>query len=102
MASAATTLGLLSLVPGVKVGVNPYGPDFGKVSVGRTHFDFFDGVPSTARYTAQMMRAFYLHAEGKPPEVVRGVARQRDVERIPRLGDGRPTRPDRSCQQRGQ
>jgi hypothetical protein len=60
-----TTMGLLSLVPGVKGGFNPYQSNFGKVSIGNTHYDLVDGIPATARYAAQMARAFYLKESGK-------------------------------------
>lgn len=60
-----TTMGLLSLVPGIKVGANPYRPNFGKVSIGNTHYDLVDGIPATAKYAARMARAFYLQESGK-------------------------------------
>jgi hypothetical protein len=71
VATLGTTMALLSRVPGVKVGVNPYKSDWGKVTVGRTSYDLVDGVPSTARFVARMSRAFYTEAEGrKVPEHV--------------------------------
>jgi hypothetical protein len=65
LTTVGATLGLLSLVPGVRVGFNPYKPDWGRVSIGDTRYDLVDGVPSTAKYAARMMRSFYLRAEGK-------------------------------------
>ena len=63
--SIGATLSLLSLVPGVEVGLNPNKDNWGKVSIGNTHYDLLDGVPSTAKYVAQMSRAFY-HREAGP------------------------------------
>jgi hypothetical protein len=65
LTTLGATLGLLSLVPGVEVGLNPYKPNWGKVSVGDTHYDLVDGIPATARFAAQMSSSFYLKAEGK-------------------------------------
>ncbi len=61
-----TTIGLLSLTPGVKVGVNPFASGWGKVSIGNQHYDLLDGIPPTAAYLAKMSHAFYLKANGKP------------------------------------
>jgi hypothetical protein len=66
LTTLGATAGLLSFVPGVEVHVNPSKPGFGTVSIGDTHYDLVDGVPSTAKYTAKMVRAFYLHAAGEP------------------------------------
>jgi hypothetical protein len=66
--TVGTTMGLLSQVPGVEVGLNPFGKNWGKVSIGNTHYDLVDGVPATARYVAQMSRAFYQMARDKKPQ----------------------------------
>jgi hypothetical protein len=66
VAGIGATLSLLSLVPGVRVGLNPYGPGWGKVSVGNIQYDLLDGVPSTARTLAQVSRAFYRNSEAGP------------------------------------
>lgn len=65
--SIGVTLGLLSLVPGVRVGLSPYRSGWGKVRVGSTEYDLLDGVPSTVKTVAQLLRAGYRHAEGLPP-----------------------------------
>jgi 2'-5' RNA ligase superfamily/D-alanyl-D-alanine carboxypeptidase len=70
--SVGATLSLLSLVPGVKVGLNPFKPGWGMVKVGNTEYDVLDGVPSTVKYAAQVGQALYLHAEGKPPTKIHG------------------------------
>ncbi|HEX3560335.1 MAG TPA: M15 family metallopeptidase [Pyrinomonadaceae bacterium] len=61
------SLALLSLVPGVKVGLNLYKPGWGMVKVGNTEYDLLDGIPSTVKYAAQVGQALYRHADGKPP-----------------------------------
>jgi hypothetical protein len=68
LSTVGTTMALLSQVPGVKVGLNPFGKDWGKVVVGHTRYDLVDGVPATARYVAQMSRAFYQMAHDKQPQ----------------------------------
>jgi hypothetical protein len=73
LTTVGTTMALLSQVPGVRVGLNPFKPDWGKIVIGRTRYDLIDGVPATAKFVAQMSRAFYQKAEGKPYDVVRGV-----------------------------
>jgi len=81
-ATLATTAGLLSLTPGVKVGMNPYGRDFGKVSVGDAHYDLVDGIPATARYAARMASSFILQAKGKRlPDAARPAALTEDFLR---------------------
>jgi hypothetical protein len=84
LATVGTTMALLSQVPGVKVGLNPYKPDWGKVVIGNTRYDLIDGVPATARYVAQMSRAFYDQAAGKkapawqePAELTKDFLRRR-------------------------
>lgn len=59
------TLGLLSLVPGVHVGWSPYTSEWGRVSVGDTHYDVLDGVPATARFVMKLKDSFTREAEGR-------------------------------------
>jgi hypothetical protein len=61
------SLAPLSLVPGIRVNLNPYKPGWGMVKVGNTEYDLLDGVPSTVKYAAQVGQALYRHADGKPP-----------------------------------
>jgi hypothetical protein len=65
LSTVGATMALLSQVPGVRVGLNPYKPDWGKVVIGNTRYDLVDGVPATARYVAQMSRSFYQMAQNK-------------------------------------
>jgi hypothetical protein len=68
LSTLGVTAGLVSLIPGVKFQLNPYEPAFGKLSVGDTHYDLLDGIPSSAVFAAKMARAFYLSTEGKTPK----------------------------------
>lgn len=52
LGSLAVTMGLLDLIPGVAVGFNPFRSDFGKVTVGRAHYDLTGGVGPSVRYLA--------------------------------------------------
>jgi hypothetical protein len=72
--SVGGTLALLGLIPGVKVGLNPFKSGWGMVKVGSTEYDILDGVPSTVKYAAQVAQLLYRHAEGKSPARGRGQA----------------------------
>ncbi|HYY93843.1 MAG TPA: hypothetical protein VE713_04950, partial [Pyrinomonadaceae bacterium] len=71
--SVGATLSLLALVPGVKVGLNPFKSGWGMVRVGNTEYDILDGVPSTVKAAAQVGQLLYRHAEGKSPARGRSV-----------------------------
>jgi hypothetical protein len=62
------TLGLLDLVPGVDVGWNPAGPEFGKVRVGKAVYDLTGGMAHTVSYLSQMAQSFYDIERGKKPK----------------------------------
>jgi hypothetical protein len=55
----------LARLGGAKVTVDPRDPDFGKVVVGHTHYDFTGGHRSVVRYVLQMSKAFAGLAEGQ-------------------------------------
>lgn len=67
-ATLAATLGLLGMVPGVEVGLNPWGKDFGKVKVGQTHYDLLGGESATIKYLARLTQAFYAMEQGAEVE----------------------------------
>jgi len=68
LTTLGVTAGLVSLIPGVKFELNPYHAGFGKLSVGDTHYDLLDGIPSTAVFVAKMAKAFYLQQKGETPK----------------------------------
>lgn len=64
-ATLGVTLGLLDLIPGVDVGYNPWGRDFGKLRVGKTRFDLSGGMSYTVRTLAQMADSAAQLARGR-------------------------------------
>lgn len=65
LATLSTTAGLLSLVPGVSVGVNPLAPEFGKVRAGSTVIDISGGMGYTISWMARMAQSFYRMEQGQ-------------------------------------
>lgn len=68
LGTLALTAGLLDLVPGVDVGWNPYGREFGKVRVGKKTFDITGGMSNTVRFVAQLSDSFFKLSNGQSVE----------------------------------
>lgn len=60
----ATTVGLLSLVPGVTVEKDPRSPDFGKAKAGNTRWDVWGGFQQYVRLASQLFSGYEKKANG--------------------------------------
>lgn len=58
--TAATMLGLVSLIPGVEVGTDPRSADFGKIKIGNTRVDIAGGFQQYIRMAAQLISGEYV------------------------------------------
>lgn len=68
LGTLAVTASLLSQIPGVEVGANPWGEGFGKVRVGQTVYDITGGAGHTLKYLARMAESFGELARGREVE----------------------------------
>lgn len=60
----ATTVGLLSLVPGVSTETDPRSPDFGKIKVGNTRWDVWGGFQQYIRLASQIFSGYEKKSNG--------------------------------------
>lgn len=65
-----TTGMYLAHLAGAKVTLNPNDPDFGKVVVGRTHYDFTSGHRAVVRLVAQLGQTFASAKSGELKDVL--------------------------------
>jgi hypothetical protein len=76
--SSMTLLGLMKLIPGAEVELDPRSSDFGKGRIGKTRFDFFGGFQPLFRYTAQITTGKRKTSTGKE----RIIDRQDAIEKL--------------------